>query len=66
MAGQEGKLALVVQALRYLGKEGTGSREIKTLRASLSAAERRKLVKDTRYGVEWIYDVAKRIAEQAA
>ncbi len=66
IAGLEGKLALVVQALRYLGKEGAGAREIKTLRASLSAAERRKLVKDTRYGVEWIYDAAKRIAEQAA
>jgi len=66
MAGLEGKYALVVQALRHLGKEGVGPREIETLRASLSPAEKRKLVKDTRFGVDWIYDVAKRIAEKVA
>jgi hypothetical protein len=66
MAGLEGKYALVVQALRHLGKEGVGPREIEMLRASLSLAEKRKLVKDTRFGVDWIYEVAKRIAEKAA
>src|ERR1700733_674038 len=54
MAGLEGKLALVVQALRYLGKEGVGPREIETLRAALSPAEKRKLVKDAQFGVDWI------------
>jgi Family of unknown function (DUF6088) len=66
MAGLEGKFALVVQALRYLGKDGVGSREIETLRGALSLAEKRKLVKDARFGVDWIYEVAKRIAEKAA
>ena len=66
MAGLEGKFALVVQALRYLGKESVGSREIEKLRGSLSLTEKRKLVKDARFGVDWIYEVAKRIAEQAA
>jgi hypothetical protein len=66
MAGPEGKFALVVQALRYLGKEGVGTREIGKLRESLSPAEKRKLVKDVRFGVGWIYEVAKRIAEKAA
>ena len=66
MAGLEGKFALVVQALRHLGKEGVGPREIETLRGALSAAEKRKLVKDTRFGVDWIYEVAKRIAEKIA
>ena len=66
MAGLEGKFALVVQALRYLGKDGVGSREIETLRGTLSLAEKRKLVKDARFGVDWIYEVAKRIAEKAA
>jgi len=32
----------------------------------LSLAERRKLVKETRFGVDWIYEVANRIAENAA
>jgi hypothetical protein len=66
MAGLEGKYALVVQALRHLGKDAVGPREIAMLRATLSLAEKRKLVKDTRFGVDWIYEVAKRIAEKAA
>jgi Family of unknown function (DUF6088) len=66
LAGLEGKFALVVQALRHLGKEAVGPREIVMLKAAFSPAERRKLVKDTRFGVDWIYEVAKRIAEKAA
>jgi hypothetical protein len=66
MAGLEGKFALVVQALRYLGKEGVGPGEIETLRAALSPAEKRKLVKDAQFGVDWIYEVAKRIEEKTA
>jgi hypothetical protein len=66
MAGLEGKLALVVQALRYMGKEGVGSREIETLRAALSPTEKSKLVKDARFSADWIYEVAKRIMEKSA
>ena len=66
MAGLEGKFALVVQALRHLGKDGVGAREIEKLRAALTPAEKRKLLKDTRFGVDWIYEVAKRIAEKTA
>jgi hypothetical protein len=66
MTGLDGKFALVVQALRYLGKDGVGAREIEKLRASLTPAERRKLLKDTRFGVGWIYEVAKRIAKKTA
>jgi hypothetical protein len=66
MAGVEGKFALVVQALRHLGKERIGPREIEKLRSALSPVEKRRLVKDTRFGVDWIYEVAKRIAEKTA
>ena len=66
IAGLEGKFALVVQALRYLGKEAVGAREIDTLRGALSAVEKRKLVKDTQFGVDWIYAMAKKIAEKTA
>jgi hypothetical protein len=66
MAGLEGKFALVVQALRYLGKEGVSTRELQTLRTALSPAEKRRLVKDARFGVDWIYEVAKKIAEKTA
>lgn len=66
IAGLEEKSALVVQALRHLGREAVGHREIETLRAALSLAEKRKLLKDTRFGTDWIYDAAKRIAESVA
>ncbi len=66
MAGLEGKFALVVQALRHLGKENVGTREIETLRTKLSLQEKRRLLRDTRFGVDWIYDVAKKIAETRA
>lgn len=66
MAGLEGKFALVVQALRHLGKEGIGPREIEKLRSSLSPVEKRRLVKDARFGVDWIYEVAKKIADKTA
>jgi hypothetical protein len=66
LAGFEGKLALVVQALRYLGREGVSARELDQLRSSLSGAEKRKLVKDTRYSVDWIYETAKKLAEKTA
>jgi len=66
MAELEGKFALVVQALRHLGKENVGTREIETLRTKLSPQEKRRLLRDTRFGVDWIYDVAKKIAETRA
>jgi len=66
MAGLEGKFALVVQALRHLGKENVGTREIETIRTKLSLQEKRRLLRDTRFGVDWIYDVAKKIAETRA
>ena len=63
IAGLDGKFALVVQALRHLGKEGVGTHEIGTLRSALSPAEKSKLLKDTRFGADWIYDISKQIAE---
>jgi hypothetical protein len=66
LAGLDGKYALVVQALRHLGKDGVGPQEIEKLRAGLSPAEKRKLVKATRFGVDWIYEVANSIAEKTA
>src|SRR5262249_25508537 len=61
LAGLEGKIGLVVQALRHLGKESVGPRELATLRTALTSAEKRKLVQDTWFGVDWSYEWAKRV-----
>jgi hypothetical protein len=66
LAGLEGKIALVVQALRHLGKENVGTHEMDVLRAALTPAERKNFVRDARFGVDWIYEVAIRIAEETA
>jgi len=64
MARLDGKLALVVQALRHLGKKNVGTREIEAIRARLSPPERLRLLRGTRFGVDWIYQVASQIAER--
>lgn len=66
MTGLEGKSALVVQSLRHLGKEGIRPQEISKLRVLLSPAEKRRFLSDARFGVDWIYQVAKRIEEAPA
>jgi hypothetical protein len=63
---QEGMCALVVQALRYIGKKRLDERPISRLRTILSDAEKRRLIKATRFGVEWIYETAKKIAGNQA
>src|SRR5436853_64528 len=48
LAGLEGKFALVVQALRHLGKEAVGPREIAMLNAALSPSITRRLASQAR------------------
>lgn len=66
MAGFEGRLALVIQALRHLGEDHVGTKEIETLRTALSLPERKHFLKNTRFSLDWIHDVAKQIAEKRA
>jgi hypothetical protein len=54
--------SIVVQALRYLGKDNVGPEVVRRLRDRLPPAERRRLVRDTRYSIDWIFAVARQIA----
>jgi len=54
--------ATVIQALRYLGRNAVDKNVIGPLRYTLSAKDRRRLVKDTRYGTDWIHQIAKQLA----
>ena len=63
---EKGMSALAVQALRYIGKEHLDGQSILRLRTLLSNAEKRRLIKATRFGIEWIYKAAKKIAKKPA
>lgn len=60
----DGKSALIIEGLRHVGKEHVDDEVISRLRTLLSDLDKRRLIKATRFGVEWIYDAAKRIAEK--
>lgn len=62
LAGAAGKPALVIQALRHLGKDAVDDKILSTLRNVLSEAERRRLVRATHLGIDWIHALAKEIA----
>jgi len=65
--GQEkGMTALVIQALRYIGQKGLDETLIRRLRSLLPEAEKRRLLKAARFGVDWIYETAKKVAENSA
>ena len=57
------KTALVVHALRFLGKEAVTDEIIHKLRKILSPAERKRLLKDAKYTSTWVPDVVRRITE---
>jgi hypothetical protein len=55
---------LVIQAFRYLGKEGVTSQHIATLRRSLSTDDRRQLLKDRIYAPTWMHQHFMKIAKE--
>lgn len=58
--------ATVLQALRYLGKDGVDSTVVDRIRKALSSKHRSQLIKDARYTTDWIADVVRRIAAEPA
>ncbi len=55
--------ALVLQAIRHLGREGVDDETIEAVRQHLTPKDRRRLLKEARYAIDWIYEVVRRIAE---
>jgi hypothetical protein len=53
---------LVIQAMRYLGRDQVNDQVIRHLSTKLSSKEKSNLLEDTRYSTDWIYEVAQRIA----
>lgn len=56
------KIAMVVQALRFLGRESVTDDVIRKIRQILSPAERKRLLKEAKYTSTWLPEVVRKIA----
>jgi hypothetical protein len=56
---------VVIQALRFLGKDNVGDTVIEKLRERLKAKDREQLLKDSRYAPAWMEPIFRKIAEGA-
>ena len=54
---------LVIQALRYFGKDRVGDEIIALLKQNLSHNEKNELLENIRYSTEWIYEIVQKIAK---
>jgi len=54
--------ATVIQALRHVGRDSIDQETIMRLGRALTAEDRKRLVEDTKYGTDWIHQIAKRLA----
>jgi hypothetical protein len=60
-----GKISgLVIQALKYLGKDEVDDKVIGTLEERLDDAARKQLMKDIRSAPAWVADIFRRLAKQ--
>jgi len=57
--------ATIIQALRHIGRDAIDHDTIKRLARMLKAKDRKRLVDDTKYGADWIHQVAKQLAGNA-
>jgi hypothetical protein len=64
MADLSPKTALIVQALKTLGKERTDTVALDQLRSRLSPAERARALREARYATIWIYEAIKDLASE--
>ena len=55
------KTALVIQALKTIGKDGITTETEDKIKTHTTAAERKAMLKEAQYATAWIYEVIKRI-----
>ena len=61
VSGLSKKSALIVQALKALGKERIDESTMQKLAASLAPNERNALLEETQHGTAWIHEIVKRL-----
>ena len=60
MTGNENS-ALVIQALKYIGAQNVDDAVIGKTRQKLPEKFKRQLLKDARFGTDWIFEAVQRI-----
>jgi hypothetical protein len=63
LAGGDSLSAMVIQALRHLGKSNVGAEQVQILRRKLSPEERERLLVAAKFASAWIYAIAKDVAK---
>jgi len=53
----------VLQALDFLGKDGVTDSVVSRLRSKLSATDKKRLLKESRYAAGWVADTVKKLVE---
>lgn len=64
ISGLSPKTALVIQALRALGKDNITNEDINKIGSLLSAEEKETLLKESKQSTSWIYKYIKKICEE--
>ena len=60
------KSALVIQALKFLGRNSTDEQVLSHIAGKLSVADRKHLLRDTRFGTDWIFEAARKISNRGS
>ena len=63
ISGMSYKTALVIQALKALGKDSVDENIINKLKKQLSTEEKGNLIKEARQTTAWVYSIIRRICE---
>ena len=61
LIGASEATALIIQALRALGKENIDSQTVSYLSGRLSAEEKQQILQESRYVTAWVYEAIKEI-----
>lgn len=58
-----GLIGSIIHALNFMGKDGMTDDLVKRLRSTLSQADKRQLLDESRYAAGWITDAVKKVVE---
>ena len=58
------KTALIIQAIKALGKENIDENTIKSISKKMSDSEKKKMILEGKYSTSWVYEVLKKISQE--